>query len=264
MSVMYKILRGIAGKCYHFADKIADKRDYRYDRESDYTFAKGPTLVNNILTDGDVDIKRIYVRNIPKKETYFDEALEKAKAKGIPIIIDEHPVLKGGSGYGYSMSAEIEKPKGSVIPGNHLVMVDPAIVTNVGAVIRSALAFDIKDIVIIQNEKNLDFESPEIIRSSMGARLKVRLEVFSSIEEYMERFPENHRYAFMLRNAKCLSEIKAEAPYSLIFGNETTGLPDNYADFCNGVFIEQSKDVDSINLSNAASIGLYEFKKAIK
>ena len=107
----------------------------------------------------------------------------------------------------------------------------------------------------------MDFESPEVVRTSMGARLMLRVEVFSSIEEYRERFPENNLYAFMLRNAKNLSEIKAEAPYSLIFGNETLGLPDEYASFCNAVFIEQSDMVDSINLSNAASIGLYEFKR---
>ena len=55
--------------------------------------------------------------------------------------------------------------------------------------------------------------------------------------------------------------IDAKAPYSLVFGNEATGLPDSFANTCQPVILRQSSQVDSLNLSIAASIAMYLFKQ---
>ena len=52
---------------------------------------------------------------------------------------------------------------------------------------------------------------------------------------------------------------KLASPYSLVFGNEGAGLPNEFEKFGEKIFIPQSDEVDSLNLPIAVSIGLYEF-----
>lgn len=89
----------------------------------------------------------------------------------------------------------------------------------------------------------------------------MRTEVFGSFEEYSERFPDNRLYPFMLDGSVRLQETKIEAPFSLIMGNEATGLPAEFSRIGTPVRIEHSGAIDSLNITIAASIGLYEAAK---
>ena len=48
-------------------------------------------------------------------------------------------------------------------------------------------------------------------------------------------------------------------PYSLVFGNEGAGLPPEFASMGQSVIIPNSDEIDSLNLSVAAAIGVYAF-----
>ena len=98
----------------------------------------------------------------------------------------------------------------------------------------------------------------------MGAFTHLNIQTFDGIDAYRRSFPEHQLYAFMLHEAKPLPEVVAtDIPslHSLVFGNEAAGLPNDYANFCQPVFIPQTNNIDSLNLSVAASIALYEFSK---
>ena len=47
--------------------------------------------------------------------------------------------------------------------------------------------------------------------------------------------------------------------FSLVFGNEATGLDDSYLNEGTSIIIPQSPDVDSLNLTIAVGIGTYMF-----
>ena len=49
--------------------------------------------------------------------------------------------------------------------------------------------------------------------------------------------------------------------YSLVFGNEATGLPREFLNIGTPVIINHSDKIDSLNLPIAVSITLYEFTK---
>ena len=72
-------------------------------------------------------------------------------------------------------------------------------------------------------------------------------------------------FPFMLNVAKALQdyeiEMKVDRAFSLIFGNEATGLPDTYSEIGQSILINYLHEVDSLNLSIATGIGLYEFTK---
>ena len=66
----------------------------------------------------------------------------------------------------------------------------------------------------------------------------------------------------MLDASVPLGEVmKGKVPeaYSLIFGNEGSGLPAEFAGYGQPVRIESNDRVDSLNLAIAAGIAMYEF-----
>ena len=65
----------------------------------------------------------------------------------------------------------------------------------------------------------------------------------------------------MLKGSTSLSKIEKEEPYTLIFGNEATGLDDSYLEVGTPIKIMHSNNIDSLNLDNAVSIAVYEFTK---
>ena len=51
----------------------------------------------------------------------------------------------------------------------------------------------------------------------------------------------------------------ANNKHSLVFGNESSGLPDDYLKYGQSVFIPHSDKIDSLNLSMALGITLCHF-----
>ena len=134
---------------------------------------------------------------------------------------------------------------------NHLVMVNPSDMGNLGNAMRSLLAFGYHDLALITPcaDNCADKFNPKVVRASMGALFKIRIEEFSSFDEYISKYPREF-YPFVLDTSKPLHEVTFKKPCSLVFGNEATGLPPEIHNH-NNVRIEQS---DSI------AIGLYELK----
>ena len=95
----------------------------------------------------------------------------------------------------------------------------------------------------------------------MGACASVNIEVFEDFEDYQKRFPNNNLYPFMLDGSTKLQETTINKPFSLIMGNEATGLDPKFQSIGKPIRIEHSSNIDSLNITIAASIGLYEATK---
>ena len=154
---------------------------------------------------------------------------------------------------------EFQKKHSQLQKTNHIVLVQPSNAGNLGTIIRTAAGFQINDIAIIRPAA--DMYDPKTIRASMGAIFHMNIQYFDAIEEYCNQYPDNTKYAFMLKASLSIRNITLREPFSLIFGNEAAGLPNNFADFCDSVVIKHSKDIDSLNLTVAAGIAMYEFTK---
>jgi TrmH family RNA methyltransferase len=133
--------------------------------------------------------------------------------------------------------------------------VNPEDTGNLGTIIRSALGFGIKNIVIIK--PGVDCFDPKTIRASMGAVFSMNIEYFEFFESYRDAH-RNKCYLFMIHGGKELSQVSFAKPFSLVFGSESAGLDHTYKTQGTLVNIKQSKEVDSLNLSIAVGIALYE------
>ena len=130
---------------------------------------------------------------------------------------------------------------------------------NLGTAMRSLLAFGIRDVALIR--PCVDVFEPHALRASMGAFYKLRVHTYDCFEDYRAAHPERKLYTFMLDGAIPLNAAArgAKPPFSLVFGNEQTGLPPEFAQLGQSVMIPQSPDVDSLNLAVAVSVGSYVF-----
>ncbi len=232
----------------------------RYKHNLDVSYTLGATLTFEMLKERPDLINQVFISSETADEGGIHELLVSLKKHHIPVVLSDkafHILSPKGNCY---VIGEFKKEKPSLKEGNHIVLVNPSDAGNLGTILRTATGFGFSDIAIVSPA--VDVYDPKVVRASMGALFHLRVEYFQTIEDYIRRFPDNARYAFMLRVPTPLPQVKRQTPYSLIFGNEATGLPENFADFCQSVIIRHTSRIDSLNLPMAAGIAMYEFTKA--
>lgn len=152
----------------------------------------------------------------------------------------------------YQLTLSFDRP--------HLVLVNPSNMGNLGTIIRTMHGFGVKDLAIIL--PGVDHFDPKVIRASMGSIFAINIETFSSINDYVKKYSNYYLYPFMLQSSKPLQGFKNDKDlFSLVFGNEGSGLDDSYLNLGQSLIIKHSEEIDSLNLTNAVSIALYEFFK---
>ncbi|OGC35854.1 hypothetical protein A2436_01825 [candidate division WS6 bacterium RIFOXYC1_FULL_33_9] len=232
----------------------------RYQKKFEYSYAFGAYPVLDLLKYHSEKVYTILL----KKEGLGSEGISEiesiCKEKGINIEINGRLIDKVAVKENTYVVAVFKKYESKVSEQeNHLVLVNPSNMGNIGTIIRTMLGFGFKDLILIKPA--VDIFDPLVIRSTMGALFSIRFEYFENISEYLERFPNYNKYPFMLNGAKDIKDVKFVKPYSLIQGNESTGLDDSYLNIGQSVYIPHSKDIDSLNLSVATSISLWEIFK---
>ena len=142
---------------------------------------------------------------------------------------------------------------------NHVVLVNPSDMGNLGTIIRTLLGLGIKDLAIVT--PCADVFNPKTIRASMGAIFKMRIKLYDCFEDYKKVADVREYYPFMLDGDKTLSieNCPKSNRFSLIFGNEASGLDAKFKNIGTSIFIPQSKDVDSLNLPISVGIGTFIF-----
>ena len=253
----------------------------KYKRDSDYSYTLGAFPTFELIDARPESVLAILVTHDFSDRKRLEEKCEEAYASGktghrieiiendklIDRLSDKENVYAVGLFSKFDMKLSADRP--------HVVLVNPSNMGNLGTIIRTACGFGIEDIAIIGN--SADMFNPKVVRASMGAIFRVRIQCFEDYGEYSAAFcggdsscnrlcdaaagPQREIFTFMLNGRKQLK--LAESPkaelYSLIFGNEATGLPDEYLDYGTSVIIPQTEFVDSLNLTIAAGIGMYVF-----
>lgn len=142
---------------------------------------------------------------------------------------------------------------------NHIILVSPMDAGNLGTIIRTMQGFDQSQLAIIKPA--VDIFNPKVIRASMGSVFSIGFEHFDSIVDYRKKFSSHNMILFMTDGHKNIKDVNKKTLYSLVFGNESRGLSNDYKEVGESVFISSSRNIDSLNLSIAAGIAMYEFYK---
>ncbi len=107
----------------------------------------------------------------------------------------------------------------------------------------------------------VDVFDPKVLRASMGSLFRINFKYFDSFDSYKEKFYNRKIYTFMLDGATSLKNLKHDDNelFSLVFGNEATGLDSSFSSVGTSVFIKHTDRIDSLNLTIAAGIAMYHF-----
>ena len=131
---------------------------------------------------------------------------------------------------------------------------------NLGTILRTA---DALAVPVVRLPGCADVWNPKVVRASMGAAFSLNVRHFDSFDQYRAQYPLRRLFPFMLTGAVPLDEAvqKVDGPFSLVFGNEASGLPDAFAQMGVSTLIPHSHQIDSLNLAIAAGIGMYAFTR---
>jgi TrmH family RNA methyltransferase len=135
------------------------------------------------------------------------------------------------------------------------VLVNPGDMGNLGTIMRTMLGFGLADLALVRPAA--DIFDPRSVRASMGALFALRCCYFDTFEDYSGRSSHN-LYPFMTDGEVQLRKAAFQEPFSLIFGNESSGLPPEYRGIGTSVTIAHTQRIDSLSLPVAAAIALYE------
>lgn len=231
----------------------------KYDKKGDVSYTLGTTLTFELMLRKPEVARKIYVNPKQKRDETYEKMRLLAEKQHVPFITNNQKIFSLSEKDNVMMIGVFQKFQTETVPsGNHVVLVNPSNQGNLGTIFRSSAAFSIDFLAIIRPAA--DAFDPKCVRSSMGAIFSVPFAYFPSFEAYQALAGDRHYYPFMLQCSTPLHTIEKLAPYSLIFGNEATGLPDSFLSIGTPVRIEQSSQVDSLNLDNAVSIGVYAFR----
>ena len=231
----------------------------KYDKDDNMSYTLGTTLTLELLNKKVEYAKRVYIHSKQLQNETLDKILSICEKNNIEVIYSDKLINKVSDKDNCYIVGEFEKFNCEINYNENTVMlVNPSNAGNLGTIIRTCSGFNIKNLIII--EPAVDIFNPKVVRASMGAIFNINFELFKSFDEYKEK-TNNVFYPFMLKSSTNLSKIEKKEPYTLIFGNEATGLDDSYLKVGNPVRINHTNNIDSLNLDNAVSIAAYEFTK---
>ena len=233
-----------------------------YKSDLDYAYAPGvfPSMEGLLHRPGEV--RRLLLHSKAEGTEGAEKLTRLAEQLHVRIEVADKALGRVSGKENCFAAAVFSKFEDDLRPDKpHIVLHHPSDSGNVGTIFRTALGFDVQDIAVIR--PCVDVFDPKTVRASMGSIFQLRLHVYDDFSQYQAQFPEHALYPFMLDGSKSLPDVLGDIPdrWTLIFGNEGSGLPPEFSRLGQPVRIPSSNKVDSLNLSIAAAIGIYAFAR---
>ncbi len=205
-----------------------------------------------------------------ESEHLVDEALKKGVVK--ELISLENTKYQDATIVSYEVMKKItnqvtpsnvcavcNKLKSEEVKESALLLDDISDPGNLGTIIRSAVAFGFKNIVLSLH--SVDVYNPKVIRSSEGMIFHVNI-IYSDLIDFINKHSFLTIYGTSVKNGKKLSDLKFNKQVGIIIGNEGRGMSEDLKCFCNElIYIPMNKNCESLNAGVSASIIMYEVSK---
>lgn len=146
--------------------------------------------------------------------------------------------------------------------GNILILDQLTDPHNIGAIIRSAAAFNVNKIIL--SKQHFSGENATICKTSSGLIETVDIILAGNLNHFIEKLKEHDYWVIGLDGygKDDFSQIKNYEKICLVVGSEGDGIRQLVKKNCDLlVRIPTSNTVESLNASNAATIALYEIAR---
>jgi len=227
----------------------------RYKKEFNYSYTLGVYPTIELLRLQIYNVQKVFLHTKGNKNKGIIEIQNICREKNIPIETNDTFIEKiAAKGNCYAIGI-FKKYKSKLYEKqNHVVLINPSDGGNLGTIIRTMVGFGFYNLAVIL--PSVDIFDPKVIRASMGSIFQINFEYFDNFDNYQNHFHQN-LYPFMTNGKENLATVLFKKPFAFIFGNESNGLPKEFLHKGTSVYIAQSKNIDSLNLSIAIGIVLY-------
>lgn len=132
---------------------------------------------------------------------------------------------------------------------------------NLGTIIRSAVAFNVKNIVL--SKTSVDLYNTKVLRGCQGMNFHLNI-IRDDILDIIDDLKDNNYtvYGTDVVNGIDIKDVKKTGKYAIIMGNEGNGISGEVKDVVDkNIYIKMNKNCESLNVGVSASIILYELSK---
>jgi TrmH family RNA methyltransferase len=233
-----------------------DYRLKRYQKEFPFSYAEGVYICIELLDAHPGQVARVLLSSSGEKNSGVTRIIKICSEHNIPFEINDRLIERICRNGKHLAVGVFNKYLSAIEPDkNHLVLVNPSDMGNMGTIARTMVGFGMVNMALIRPA--LDYFDPKVIRASMGSIFRMNIAYFDTLHDYLKSF-KNNLYLFRTGEKSSIRETTFISPYSLVFGNESSGLPDDIDVKGTNISIPQDNRIDSLNLSVAAGIALYE------
>lgn len=141
----------------------------------------------------------------------------------------------------------------------HIVLHNPMIPPNTGNIIR--LSANVGFHLHLIEPLGFEFEEKALRRAGLDYHDLSRLTRHKDYETFIEAHRPERTFAITTKGTRCYSDVKFHDGDVLVFGSETSGLPDHVMESFaveNRLRIPMCPNNRSLNLSNSVAIVAYE------
>lgn len=141
----------------------------------------------------------------------------------------------------------------------HIALFEPRIAPNTGNIIRLA-ANNGSQLHIIE-PMGFDFEEKKLRRAGLDYHDLARVTRYANFQQFAAAMQGKRIFAVTTRGQRFYHQVQYQAGDVLLFGSETSGLPDSVRDSLPAeqkIRIPMQADARSLNLANSVAIVSYE------
>ena len=230
---------------------------YKKGNDTSYTLGVFPTI--ELLENKPELVTRVVVHSKIEENRGYPKIKELCEKYHIQIDIHDPTIDKLSPKNNCYAIGVFKTNLPPIKQGNHVVLVNPMDMGNMGTIMRTMIGFNYTNLAIVRPA--VDIYDPKVVRSSMGAIFHLNVEYFDTFDEYYKKYSTNQMYPMMLKGATNIHNVTKTQTHSIILGNESSGLDDVFLNYGQSIFIPHSNQIDSLNLSQALGIALFHFSK---
>ncbi len=232
----------------------------RYSKDSAASYAEGVFATLELLTARPEAVDRVLLASRGAPSAGVAKIRAACAARGIAVDEDDRTIERISPRQSHLALAVFRKYEAPLdAKRDHVVLVEPADMGNLGTIARTMLGFGFRDLALVRPA--VDAFDPRVVRASMGALFRLAFSYFDTFADYSCAHPRP-AVAFMTDGRVPLDAAQFPTPCALVFGNESSGLAPEFHELAQTVAIPQSAEIDSLSLPAAVAVALYTARRS--
>ena len=220
----------------------------RYVIKDETSYSLGMSLTIEALKHKSEYIEKIILSKRANKNEQLSYLLNLCNKNNIVPVYDDIIIDKLSIKDNCYCIGVFKKFETKLVSNKHIVLYGFNDFGELGTILRSAVSFDFKDIVLINSD--IDYFDPRCIRASMGSIFHTNIIKYDNLNDYLKEFNNQEIIPFVSKSNKELRELKLGDNYSIIISQNYYELDEKFID---GYYINHN-NLDEISLSVRASV----------